>query len=113
MLASAKLMAFVATANAAEAQRFYAGVLGLRLVEDTPFALVFASVSPMPFTVLGWEVGDIGEAVKALTAAGITFERYEGISQDELGIWQSPDNASIAWFKDPDGNQLSLAQFGV
>ena len=124
MLGSGKLMAFVATANADEAQQFYEGVLGLRLMEDTPFALVFdvdgtmlrvakvESVVAAPYTVLGWEVGNIRQTVRALTEAGVVFDRFEGLSQDELGMWASPDGASIAWFKDPDGNRLSLAQFG-
>jgi catechol 2,3-dioxygenase-like lactoylglutathione lyase family enzyme len=121
-LGSAKIMALVATANPDAAQHFYCDVLGLRLLEDTPFALVLDAggnvlrvqkveevVTP-PYTSLGWEVDDIDSVAQSLTAAGVTFERFEFLTQDELGIWRAPDGASVAWFKDPDGNLLSLAQ---
>lgn len=115
-------MAFVATTNAATARRFYAEVLGLQLVEDTPFALVFdvngtllrvqkvERLEPPPFTVLGWQVADIDASVDALRARGVAFVEYPGMAQDERRIWQAPGGARIAWFKDPDGNTLSLAQ---
>jgi len=62
------------------------------------------------YTVLGWRVADIAAATRELTARGVTFLRYEGMSQDEHGIWTSPDGAQVAWFADPDGNTLSLTQ---
>ena len=61
--------------------------------------------------MLGWSVEDISATVEGLTAAGVVFERIEGVEQDELGVWRSPGGASVAWFKDPDGNTLSLTQF--
>jgi hypothetical protein len=64
-----------------------------------------------PFTVLGWNVPDIRMVMKGLTSKGITFERYQGMPQDELGVWTTPDGHQVAWFKDPDGNTLSLTQF--
>jgi catechol 2,3-dioxygenase-like lactoylglutathione lyase family enzyme len=115
-------MAFVATTNAATARRFYADVLGLPLVEDNPFALVFdvngtmlrvqkvERIEPPPFTVLGWQVDDIDASVDALRARGVSFVEYPGMHQDERRIWQAPGGARIAWFKDPDGNTLSLSQ---
>ena len=115
-------MTFVATAKPLEARAFYEGVLGLTFIEDSPFALVFdlhgtmlriqkvSHVVSTTYTALGWQVSDIHEAVQMLTKAGVVFERYEGMPQDELGIWATPDGSAVAWFKDPDGNTLSLAQ---
>ncbi len=66
--------------------------------------------TPAGFTVLGWQVADIKTMVTALMQKGVTFERFPGLEQDEMGIWTAPSSASIAWFKDPDGNILSLSQ---
>jgi catechol 2,3-dioxygenase-like lactoylglutathione lyase family enzyme len=121
-LSSANLVAFVATAVPARAREFYEHVLGLRLVADDPFALVFDAngttlriakvqeLTPVPRTVLGWAVRDIAGEVTGLARQGVTFERFEGVTQDELGIWSAPGGARVAWFKDPDGNLLSLTQ---
>ena len=116
-------MAFVPTRDPDRARKFYRDTLGLPLVsEELPFALVFdvkgtmlrvtvvEKLNPPPFTVLGWQVPDITIAAKTLQNAGVTFERYPGMPQDELGIWTSPSGAKVAWFKDPDGNTLSLSQ---
>ena len=65
--------------------------------------------SPQPFTILGWKVNDIQEKVAALTKRGVAFERYPGMEQDKLGIWDAPGGARVAWFKDPDGNLLSVS----
>jgi catechol 2,3-dioxygenase-like lactoylglutathione lyase family enzyme len=122
MLESSRLVAFVATAQPSLARAFYEGVLGLRLVTDDHFALVFDAngttlriakvdeMTPAPSTVLGWSVADIAMTVEALTRAGVAFERFESLSQDEVGIWVSPGGARVAWFKDPDGNLLSVTQ---
>jgi catechol 2,3-dioxygenase-like lactoylglutathione lyase family enzyme len=117
-------MAFVGVRDPERAKTFYRDTLGLKLVnEQLPFALVFDAhgimlrvsivqeVAVAPYTVLGWEVPDIAAAVKELAGAGVEFERYAGMKQDKLGIWTSPSGARIAWFKDPDGNLLSLTQF--
>ena len=66
---------------------------------------------PLPYTALGWKVTDIVGKVTELAARGARFERVPGIAQDERGIWASPSGARVAWFKDPDGNLLSLTQF--
>jgi hypothetical protein len=58
-------------------------------------------------------VEDIEAKVKALAARGVVFQRFEGMPQDENGIWTSPSGARVAWFKDPDGNNLSLTQFST
>ena len=122
MLSSSNLIAFVATTNADKARAFYEGKLGLRLLEDSPFALVFdgngvmlrvlkvQSLNPATHTTLGWHVTDIRATITALSQNGVVFERYPRLSQDPLGIWSSPSGAHVAWFKDPDGNVLSLTQ---
>lgn len=122
MLSSEPIVAFVHTSRPAEARRFYAEVLGLQLIEDSPFALDFAAAgttvrvakvethSPLPGTVLGWKVANVIATVRALGAAGVKFERFEGMEQDELGVWVPPGGTSgVAWFKDPDGNVLSVS----
>lgn len=121
-LGSRKVVAFVATSAPAKAKKFYRDKLGLRLVEEGPFALVFdahgtmlrvtpvAKVAAAGYTVLGWEVPDIVAAVQRLRKAGVRFQRYPGMGQDRRGVWQSPSGARIAWFKDPDGNTLSISE---
>jgi catechol 2,3-dioxygenase-like lactoylglutathione lyase family enzyme len=122
MLGSEKIIAFIATREPARAKAFYGATLGLRLVSDA-FALVFDAAGVMlrvttvkqivaaPYTVLGWEVADIVATSQALARAGIVPERFHGLQQDRHGIWRSPSGARILWFKDPDGNTLSLTQF--
>ena len=117
-----KIVAFVATCNADRAKEFYSDKLGLKFVSDDGFALVFDINGTMfriarvrelalaPYTVLGWEVRAIVEAVSELTKRGVKFEHFAGLSQDELGIWAAPGGDKVAWFKDPDGNILSLSQ---
>ncbi len=121
-LAEAQLVAFVGTTRPSEAKRFFAETLGLRLVAEDAFALVFdglgvslrvtpvAQLTPRPFTVLGWQVPDIATSVQTLAARGVAVERFEGIEQDAHGVWHAPSGAAVAWFKDPDGNLLSLSQ---
>lgn len=116
-------MAFVSTTDPSRARAFYETALGLRLISESPFAVVFEANKTMlrvtvvervvaaPHTVLGWAVSDISDAVAELTRRGVQFERYDGIEQDEYGSWRSPSGARVAWFKDPDGNILSLTQF--
>jgi catechol 2,3-dioxygenase-like lactoylglutathione lyase family enzyme len=122
MLSDAALIAFLATAQPARARAFYEGVLGFRLVTDDQFALHFDckgislriqkvdSVDPVPYTALGWQVSDIRETVEGLSKRGVIFEQYVFLEQDELGVWTAPSGTSVAWFKDPDGNLLSVAQ---
>jgi catechol 2,3-dioxygenase-like lactoylglutathione lyase family enzyme len=122
MLVGQEVIAFIATADPESARQFYEGVLGLRLLEDSPFALVFeagsivlriqklASFTPVAHTVIGWRVSDISAIIEALASKGVRFERFAGMAQDGLGVWASPSGAKIAWFKDPAGNILSLTQ---
>jgi catechol 2,3-dioxygenase-like lactoylglutathione lyase family enzyme len=118
-----KPVLFVATAKAESARAFYERVLGLGFVADEPYALVFRvgrsmlriqkvdRVPKVPYTVLGWAVRNIRSAVRQLSAAGVVFQRYDGLGQDDDGVWRSPGGALVAWFQDPDGNTLSLTQF--
>ena len=125
MLGSADVIAFVPTRNPAKVRTFYEKTLGLEFVSEDPFALVFdahgvtlriANVSsvvdfkPAPFTILGWQVPSAEKAVQALTKKGVKFERFPGMNQDKVGIWSSPSGAHVAWFKDPDGNILSVTE---
>lgn len=122
MLAASKVVAFLATGDAARAKAFYGEVLGLRLLSEDGFAVVFDAqgtmlrvaivqeVVPAPYTVLGWDVPDITAIVRGLDAAGVVFERYAWLKQDELGIWNAPGGGKVAWFKDLDGNVLSVSQ---
>ena len=117
------IIGFVTIVDVDRAKAFYRDTLGLRLVaEEPPFALVFDAngimirlgmgkeVPPAHGTVLGWQVPNIVTAVKDLIEAGVRFERFGQMPQDELGIWTSPTGARVAWFKDPDGNILSLSE---
>jgi catechol 2,3-dioxygenase-like lactoylglutathione lyase family enzyme len=122
MLSNAELIAFVATVDGARARRFYEGTLGLRVVSDDDFALVLDASGTMlrvqkvqdvgarPFTALGWAVTGIRGVVEGLKARGVEFQIYPGMGQDDCGIWAAPSGAKVAWFKDPDGNVLSLTE---
>ncbi|MEZ0069893.1 catechol 2,3-dioxygenase-like lactoylglutathione lyase family enzyme [Streptacidiphilus sp. MAP12-20] len=119
---SAALVAFVAVTDLDRAQRFYGEVIGLTLHDERPYALVAAAggatlritaveaVAAAPYTVLGWTVPDLNAAVDDLASRGVGFHRYEGMGQDERGVWTAPSGARVAWFNDPDGNTLSMTQ---
>ena len=121
MLGTSDLTALVGSARFDEARAFYQDTLGLTLLSEDPFAAVFDAhgttlrlsrveeLSPLPFAILGWQVENIADMVDGLAARGVVFERYEGMQQDDRGIWTVPRaGVRIAWFKDPDGNTLSL-----
>ena len=119
-----RMIGFVVTTNPDKARAFYADALGFRLVSDDDFALVFDAngtmirvakvqkLTPAQSTVLGWEVDDIHAAIKELTSRGVRFEQYNlpFMKQDEHGVWTPPNGDQVAWFKDPDGNVLSISQ---
>jgi catechol 2,3-dioxygenase-like lactoylglutathione lyase family enzyme len=118
----AKLIAFCATVDDKRARAFYEDVVGLKFVEDSPYAVVFDAwgtalriqkvdkLTPHPFTQLGFAVDDIRAAVKELKGRGVVFQRIGLPGQDDDGVWASPAGAFVAWFKDPDGNTLSLTE---
>lgn len=125
VLSAADIIAFVPTRNPTRARAFYEQVLGLRFVSADPFAVVFDAsgvmlrivdvssvpgVQPAPFTVLGWLVPSAEVAVRELEMKGVRMERFPGMEQSRVGIWTSPNGARIAWFKDPDGNILSITE---
>ena len=122
MIASGDVIAFAPTADPDRACAFYRDVLGLALVERNAFASVFDAngtmlrvttvqrVDPRPYTVLGWMVDDLEAALGELAGAGIEPLRYDGLEQDAAGVWTAPSGGRIAWFRDPDGNTLSLTQ---
>jgi len=122
MLGTANIMAFVPTTDFDKARAFYEGVLGLRYVNNDGFAMVMDAngimiriakapdFKPLPFTILGWQVSEIESTVAAMQSRGVQFERYGFMPQDEAGIWTAPSGDRVAWFKDPDGNTLSVSQ---
>jgi catechol 2,3-dioxygenase-like lactoylglutathione lyase family enzyme len=122
MLGSTDIVAFVPIKDSERARAFYEGVLGLRFVKDDGFALVLEAngimvraakmkeFTPAQFTILGWQVSDINQVVRELAARGVHFEIFGFFKQDELGIWTAPTGDKVAWFKDPDGNILSVSQ---
>ena len=122
-LAETPVMAFVATAKPAEARSFYEGKLGFVFLEEDPYAMVFDTGgtvlrvqkipghAPVKFTVLGWNTPDIRATVAKLADAGVAVERFEWMKeQDATGVATFPNGDKVAWFRDPDGNTLSLAQ---
>ncbi len=125
-LASSAPVSFILTADRKAAKPFYAGALGLPMVSEDDFAVTFALAGGMHLrltdlpghsasghTVLGWAVADIAASVAELRGKGVTFKVYEGFGQDANGVWSAPGGgAKVAWFADPDGNVLSLTQFG-
>ena len=118
-------MAFIPVRDLAASRAFYGGTLGLPVTDENPFAVVLDAggtvvrltqvddLRPHPFTIAGWVVPDIGAAVDALVGRGVTFTRYEGMEQDERGIWTTPGGDRVAWFEDPDGNTLSLTSLST
>jgi catechol 2,3-dioxygenase-like lactoylglutathione lyase family enzyme len=122
MLASSNVIGFVPTKDSAQARSFYEGKLGFQFVSEDQFALVVRAgetmiriakvkdFAPPPFTVLGWEVSNIEEVVAWLQKRGVAFEKYPWVANKELGIWTAPTGDKVAWFKDPDGNVLSVSQ---
>jgi len=122
MLGLTNIVAFVPIKDSERARAFYEGLLGLRFVKDDGFSLVFDAngimlraakmkdFTPVQFTVLGWQVDGIENMVRALQDKGVHFEIFGFFKQDDLGIWTAPTGDKVAWFKDPDGNILSVSQ---
>jgi catechol 2,3-dioxygenase-like lactoylglutathione lyase family enzyme len=116
------IVAFVGVSDLDVAERFYGETLGLDLDDQRPASLVATvgstslritlveQVHAVPYTVLGWNVPDIEATIDLLTLRGVSFTRYEGFEQDSRGIWTAPSGIRVAWFLDPDGNNLSVTQ---
>ena len=122
MLASMNMMGFILTKDYEKSRAFYEGKLGFEFASLDQFALVMQAgksmirivkvptFTPLQSTVLGWQVGDIEAIVDWLTKRGVVFEKYPFVQDKERGIWTTPDGSKVAWFKDPDGNVLSVSQ---
>jgi catechol 2,3-dioxygenase-like lactoylglutathione lyase family enzyme len=122
MLASAKLVGFVPTKDYEQARAFYEGKLGFQFVSLDQYALVVSvgghkiriakvpNFTPLEGTILGWEVKEIETVATWLMDRGVTLEKYPFVQDRELGIWTTPSGDKVAWFKDPDGNILSISQ---
>jgi catechol 2,3-dioxygenase-like lactoylglutathione lyase family enzyme len=124
MPALTKIVGFLNTGNAERAIPFYRDVLGFPVLSDDEYAVAFDAngtmirmnkadgFKPAQGTVLGWQVDDIHAAIRELTARGVHFEQFNlpFMKQDELGVWTPPNGDRVAWFKDPDGNVLSISQ---
>jgi len=122
MLAAGKMVGFIPTTNYDKARAFYEGKLGFEFVSLDQFALVVSvgghmirivklpNFTPLQATILGWEVGDIVSVAKWLADRGVALEKYPFVQDRELGIWTTPNGDKVAWFKDPDGNILSVSQ---
>jgi catechol 2,3-dioxygenase-like lactoylglutathione lyase family enzyme len=123
MLASSKLQTIVLSSRLAEAEQFYGNVLGLRLKGKSHGALLYdvggadllvspvPSTQPSPHTVLGFAVANLSEVMTVLSAHGVTWERFANFPHDAAGVLVTPDRAKVVWFKDPDGNLLSIVQY--
>ena len=121
MLTTAATVAFVPSTDLARSRAFYEGVLGLEVLSQDGFAVVVragdvpiritnvgSELRAQPFTVLGWEVDDVHAEVRELAGRGVEFLVFEGMGQDEDAVWTAPGGTEVAWFRDPDGNTLSL-----
>jgi catechol 2,3-dioxygenase-like lactoylglutathione lyase family enzyme len=123
VLNSATAIAFIGVSDLDAGRAFYEGVLGLTIVSQDDFAVVADAggvqvritqppqVIAAPYTVLGFQVQDVSAAVAGLAARGVAFERYPwfGEAQGADGVWLAPSGTRVAWFKDPDGNLLSVS----
>jgi catechol 2,3-dioxygenase-like lactoylglutathione lyase family enzyme len=122
MLAQGNLSGFVPTTDYDKARAFYEGKLGFSFVSLDQYALVMSvgghriritkmpNFTPLQGTILGWEVQDIQAVATWLRDRGVTLEKYPFVQDRDLGIWTTPSGDKVAWFKDPDGNILSIAQ---
>jgi len=122
MLASMDMVGFLLTKDYEAARAFYEGKLGFAFVSLDQFALVMMAgksmirivkvptFTPLQSTVLGWGVDDMDAMVGWLIGRGVVFEKYPFVADKERGIWTAPGGTRVAWFKDPDGNVLSLSQ---
>jgi catechol 2,3-dioxygenase-like lactoylglutathione lyase family enzyme len=121
MLADSPFVGFIPVTNLTDAKEFFVNTLGLTFVHEDDFALVVnangttlrltpvADLHPQPFTVAGWSSNDVASTVGQLGDAGVAFHRFDGLDQDELGVWHAPGGDLVAWFLDPDGNILSIS----
>ena len=122
MLGTGKIMGFVPTTDYERARAFYEGKLRFEFVSLDPYALVMRvgghtvrivkipNLTPLEGTILGWQIEDIETVARWLRDRGVATEKYPFVQDQELGIWTTPNGDKVAWFKDPDGNVLSISQ---
>ena len=122
MLGNAKVQAMVGTGKADIARAFYGDTLGMKLKREDNFAMIFEvgdrelrvnrvpAVVPSTYAVLGFHVTDITAIATGLEAKGVMMERFPFLPGDANGVWTAPDGTKVAWFRDPDGNLLSIVQ---
>ena len=122
MLATAKMVGFFLIKDYEKSKAFFETKLGFKFISLDQFALVMSTgghnirivkvpnFTPLQSTVLGWDVADIQAVVIWLKQQGVTCEKYPFVQDQDLGIWSAPGGAKVAWFKDPDGNVLSVSQ---
>lgn len=121
MLTDAAPAAFIPSTDLDRSRPFYEETLGVRVIEanDARFLLDVAGTkvtvvkvgegfNPQPFTIFGWQVADLEATMAALADRGVSFLRYDGFDQDDADVWTAPSGTRVAWFEDPDGNNLSL-----
>jgi hypothetical protein len=125
VLDTSEAVAFLPSEDLARSERFFQGVLDLPLMSRSPFAYVFKiggatlrvtkvdGLRPQPFTVFGWVVPDLRSAVEELRERGTGMLRYDGLDQNDQGVWTTPSGDLVAWFQDPDSNVLSLTQLAT
>ncbi|MGD9956313.1 MAG: VOC family protein [Candidatus Nanopelagicales bacterium] len=125
MLSTSEPVAFLPSRALDRSGRFFTDVVGLELVSRSPYASVFRvgattlrvtlveELAPQPFTVFGWLVDDIGAVIHGLRGRGAVMLHYDGMGQDDDGVWTTPGGDRIAWFHDPDGNVLSLTELAA
>lgn len=125
MLSGATYVAFIPVTDVPAATSFYTDTLGLPVTDENPYAVVLdaggttlrltkvETLSPQPFTIAGWRVADMATSVASLRGRGVDFLRFDGMEQDETGVWVAPGGDRVAWFKDPDGNTLSITSFAA
>ena len=123
VLGTSQVAAFIAVSDAARSRDFYENTLGLTVIREDDWAVEFdangtslrmqkgVNFTPQEFTVLGWHVDDIEGAMSELRGRGVVFEEYPWLPPDSNGVMIFPGGAKVAWFKDPDGNVLSLDQY--
>ena len=123
MLSEPQITAFVSTIQPEISKQFYRDILGLQIVTEDAYAIelkgngamlritTVQELKPQPFTVLGFKIEQIELQVKSLSDKGVKFEKYDHFDQNDLGIWTSPSKAKVAWFKDPDGNLISVTEY--
>lgn len=124
MLSENRAIAFVPVGDVDRAMHFYSDVLGLPVagggedycaLDAGGLTIRLTAIPDRPHTehtIVGWSVTDIGSVCADLAARGVAFQRYQGVEQDQYGVWKSPVGDQVAWFCDPDGNTLSVTQFG-